>query len=78
MSSDTRIRSRLRKQIRWLCRQLASKTQDSLDCPPNVQPGQECEIGMCDCAECWRKAARWAVKEEGADGTSEETPQMGR
>ena len=67
MSSDTRIRSRLRKQIRWLCDQLAKRTHGFADCPPNVQQSEACYKGDVNCAECWREAGRWAAKED-ADG----------
>ena len=77
MSSKS-SRSTLRKQIRWLCKQLASKTQTILDCPPDVEPGDQCECGMTDCAECWRRAGRRAVEEDDADATSEESPALGR
>ena len=62
MSSDTRIRSALRKQIRWLC-----NTAQNYGCPPGLEMWSNCPRGddITDehCAECWREASRKAVKE---------------
>ena len=57
-------RSTLRKQIRWLCNILAKRTQTILDCPPNIEPKDDCLCGMSHCADCWRRACVKAVKEE--------------
>lgn len=64
MSSKIRSRSTLRKQIRWLCKQLAKHTRGYSDCPPNVHQGEACHNAtLGDCAACWRQAGRWAVQE---------------
>ena len=66
---------RLRSQIRWLCERLQAigDRNGEQECPPS--PYHDCRRGSC--ADCWEQASLEAVK-EGADGTSEETSQMGR
>ena len=63
------------RQIRWLCARLQEigDRNGSQECPPS--PHGDCRIG--NCAECWELASLEAVK-EGADGTSEESPALGR
>ena len=71
-------RSTLRKQIRWLCDQLAKHTRGYSDCPPNVHQAEACHNATLeDCAECWRRAGRQAVKEDG-DDAGEEVSALGR
>ena len=70
-----KLEQRLRRQIRWLCQQLQKigDRNGEQECPPS--PYHDCRRGIC--ADCWEQASLEAVK-EGADGTSEETSQMGR
>lgn len=69
MSSEIRSRSTLRKQIRWLCKQLDRLSQDSGNCllpaGAGIPSDDSCRVGGCE--SCWRMAAVKAVK-EGADG----------
>lgn len=66
----SKSRSTLRKQIRWLCKQLDRLSQDSGNCllPPfsGIPSDDSCRVGGCEA--CWRLAARKAATEEDADG----------
>ena len=67
--SSCNSQSTLRKQIRWLCKQLDRLSQDSGNCllpaGAGIPSDDSCRVGGCE--SCWRMAAVKAVK-EGADG----------
>lgn len=60
----------MRRQVERLCTVLAKRTHTILDCPPGIEPGDACDCGGPDCAECWRKASLDAVM-EGRDGSED-------
>lgn len=82
LNVDREVADGLRRQrddhyrhIKWLCEQLQAigDRNGSQECPPT--PHHDCRRG--NCADCWELASLEAVK-EGADGTSEESPALGR
>jgi len=55
---------RQKRMVEWLCTFLGKRTHTILDCPPNIEPGNACECGGPDCADCWKRSAEQAVAEE--------------
>ena len=70
---------RYQNMIAWLCRELGAVAEESQceHCPPQSQASLLCNEDEEGCAICWCFAAREATKED-ADGSSEESPAMGR
>lgn len=69
VAMESELVQRLRKQIRWLCRQIQSIADiEELGnvCPP-VGMSPYYNNCQCNCIACWEQASLKAV-EEGADG----------
>jgi len=59
VAMESELVQRLRRQIAWLCQELAHA-----DMCPSVSTITSCDK---DCPRCWRQASRKAVKEGGDD-----------